>query len=167
MAAFIVEGGKPLSGTIIPQGAKNEALQVISAVLLTNSEVRIKNVPDILDVRNLINLLAEIGVKVKEESKGNFCFKADHIDENYALSDEFCRKAAALRGSVMLVGPRLSRLGKAYFPKPGGDKIGRRRVDTHLLGLMNLGAEMEYDSSKKAYFLRTKENLKGTYMLLD
>ena len=167
MATFIVEGGRKLSGTITPQGAKNEALQVISAVLLTKSEVRISNIPDILDVRNLIGLLKEIGVQIKETSKGSFSFTADTLNEDFILSDEFISKCAALRGSVMLVGPLLARLGKAYFPKPGGDKIGRRRVDTHLTGLMALGAKMEYDSEKKAFLLTAPKGLKGTKMLLD
>lgn len=169
MAAFVVEGGHKLSGTIRPQGAKNEALEVICAVLLTSEEVKISNVPEILDIRNLILLLEGMGVSVNRLEKGTYVFKADNIDENYIKSDDFVRKCASLRGSVMVVGPLLARFGHAYFPKPGGDKIGRRRVDTHILGMMNLGASQEYDVDKKAFSLQTSENgrLKGTKMLLD
>lgn len=134
MAAFIIEGGHPLSGTIIPQGAKNEALQVISATLLTSEEVRISNIPDIRDVNNLIQLVRDIGVKVTRLGDGEYVFKADEPDLNYLESDEFVRKCAALRGSVLLIGPLLARFGKAVITKPGGDKIGRRRLDTHFLG---------------------------------
>ncbi|MGN1046650.1 MAG: UDP-N-acetylglucosamine 1-carboxyvinyltransferase [Candidatus Cryptobacteroides sp.] len=169
MGSFIVEGGHRLSGTIRPQGAKNEALEVISAVLLTGEEVTISNVPEILDVKNLILLLEGMGVKVNRLDKGVFSFKADEIDEEYVSSEDFVSKCAKLRGSVMVVGPLLARFGKAYFPKPGGDKIGRRRVDTHILGMMNLGAQQEYDPKRKAFFLHIPENqrLKGRYMLLD
>ena len=169
MGSFIVEGGHRLSGTIRPQGAKNEALEVISAVLLTGEEVTISNVPEILDVKNLILLLEGMGVKVNRLDKGVFSFKADEIDEEYVSSEDFVSKCAKLRGSVMVVGPLLARFGKAYFPKPGGDKIGRRRVDTHILGMMNLGAQQEYDPKRKAFFLHIPENqrLKGKYMLLD
>ena len=134
MSSFVVEGGHRLSGTIRPQGAKNEALQIISAVLLTREEVRIENIPEILDIRNLILLLEGMGVKVKRHDKGVYTFKADEIDPEYILSADFVAKCAKLRGSVMVVGPLLARFGKAYFPKPGGDQIGRRRVDTHILG---------------------------------
>lgn len=145
MSSFVIEGGHKLSGTIMPQGAKNEALEVISAVLLTRDEVKISNVPEILDVKNLILLLQDMGVKVTRHEKGVYTFKADNLDEKYISSEEFVRKCARLRGSVMVVGPLLARFGHAYFPKPGGDKIGRRRVDTHIQGMINLGAELSYD----------------------
>lgn len=169
MASFVVEGGHKLSGTIRPQGAKNEALQVISAVLLTSEEVTISNIPEILDIRNLILILEGMGVKVTRHEKGKYTFKADEIDREYIESADFVKKCASLRGSVMVVGPLLARFGHAYFPKPGGDKIGRRRVDTHILGMMHLGAEQEYDEEKKAFYLHTPEGqrLKGKYMLLD
>lgn len=169
MSSFVIEGGHKLSGVIRPQGAKNEALQVISAVLLTDDEVTISNIPEILDIRNLIILLEGMGVKVTRKEKGCYVFKADEIDIDYVRSDDFVRKCAALRGSLMVVGPILARFGSAYFPKPGGDKIGRRRVDTHILGLMNLGAGLEYDNDKKAFYLHVPEGqrLKGKYMLLD
>ena len=169
MGSFVVEGGHRLSGVIRPQGAKNEALEVICAVLLTKDEVTISNIPEILDIKNLILLLEALGVKVRRIEKGVFSFKADEIDEEYASSEDFVAKCAKLRGSVMVVGPLLARFGKAYFPKPGGDKIGRRRVDTHILGMMNLGAQQEYDSKRKAFFLHIPENqrLTGRYMLLD
>ncbi len=169
MASFVVEGGHKLSGTIRPQGAKNEALQVISAVLLTSEEVTISNIPEILDIRNLILILEGMGVKVTRHEKGKYTFKADEIDREYIESADFVKKCASLRGSVMVVGPLLARFGHAYFPKPGGDKIGRRRVDTHILGMMHLGAEQEYDEEKKAFYLHTPDGqrLKGKYMLLD
>lgn len=169
MASFVVEGGHKLSGTIRPQGAKNEALQVISAVLLTSEEVTISNIPEILDIRNLILILEGMGVKVTRHEKGKYTFKADEIDREYIESADFVNKCASLRGSVMVVGPLLARFGHAYFPKPGGDKIGRRRVDTHILGMMNLGAEQEYDEAKRAFYLHTPDGqrLKGKYMLLD
>lgn len=169
MSSFVVEGGHRLSGAIRPQGAKNEALQVISAAILTGEEVTISNIPEILDIRNLILLLEGMGVKVTRRDKGVYTFKADEIDPDYVLSPDFVSKCAKLRGSVMVVGPLLARFGQAYFPKPGGDQIGRRRVDTHILGFMNLGAEQEYDSEKKAFHLRVPEGkaLEGRYMLLD
>ena len=169
MSSFVVEGGYKLSGTIRPQGAKNEALQVISAVLLTKEEVKISNVPEILDIKNLILLLESMGVKVFRHEKGVYTFKADEIDADYVMSADFVSKCAKLRGSVMVVGPLLARFGRAYFPKPGGDQIGRRRVDTHILGFMNLGAAQEYDSDKKAFYLHVPEGktLTGKYMLLD
>lgn len=167
MSSFIIEGGHRLSGTIRPQGAKNEALEVISAVLLTDEEVRISNVPEILDVRNLILLLEGMGVSVTRHEKGSYSFKADHLDLNYITSPDFVRKCASLRGSVMVVGPLLARFGQAYFPKPGGDKIGRRRVDTHIQGMVNLGASHEYDNDMKAFSLSAPDGLKGSYMLLD
>ncbi len=172
MSSFVIEGGHRLSGTIMPQGAKNEALEVISAVLLTEEEVKISNVPEILDVKNLILLLQDMGVEVNRLEKGVYTFKADNLNEDYISSEEFVRKCARLRGSVMVVGPLLARFGHAYFPKPGGDKIGRRRVDTHIQGMINLGAELTYDSSLRAFYLSCKKPLggsflKGAYMLLD
>ncbi len=169
MGSFVVEGGHKLSGAIRPQGAKNEALEVISAVLLTDEQVTISNVPEILDVKNLIILLEGMGVKVKRLDKGVYSFQADNIDTEYIASADFVAKCAHLRGSVMVVGPLLARFGRAYFPKPGGDKIGRRRVDTHILGMMKLGAVQDYDSSKKAFYLHVPQgsHLKGCYMLLD
>ncbi len=169
MSSFVIEGGHKLSGSIRPQGAKNEALQVISAVLLTKEEVVISNIPEILDVKNLILILEGMGVKVKRLDKGVYSFKADDISEDYITSADFVRKVASLRGSVMVVGPLLARFGRAYFPKPGGDKIGRRRVDTHILGFMNLGAHQEYDMDRKAFYLHVPEGqqLEGKYMLLD
>ena len=163
----MIEGGHRLSGSITPQGAKNEALQVISAVLLTPDPVTITNVPEILDVRNLIALLEGMGVKVERHSKGEYTFTAADVSREYICSGEFVRRCASLRGSVMVVGPLLARFGEAYFPKPGGDKIGRRRVDTHIDGFMKLGAECEYDNERRAYHLRTADYLKGCYMLLD
>ena len=167
MASFLIEGGHTLSGEITPQGAKNEALEVISAVLLTDEEVIISNIPDILDVRNLINLLQEMGVTAVEKEKGTWSFKADAIDIDYVESADFVKRCARLRGSVMIAGPLLARFGKAYFPKPGGDKIGRRRVDTHIMGMMTLGANQVYDFSRKAYHLTAPNGLVGKYMLLD
>ena len=167
MSTFTIEGGRKLSGSIVPQGAKNEALQVISAVLLTGEEVTLSNVPEILDVKNLISMLVDMGVKVTRKAKGEYSFKADNVDGSYVESPEFVRKSAALRGSVMLVGPLLSRFGRAYFPKPGGDKIGRRRVDTHLDGMVKLGASIEYNSIVRAYHLSAENGLAGCYMLLD
>lgn len=167
MSSFVIEGGHSLRGSITPQGAKNEALEVISAVLLTPCEVTISNVPEILDVKNLIALLDGMGVKVVRKEKGVYSFKADEIDTAYIESEEFVKRCAALRGSVMLVGPLLARFGHAYFPKPGGDKIGRRRVDTHLEGLSRLGAQLEYDREKRAFYLSCENGLKGCYMLLD
>jgi len=166
MSTFIVEGGHKLGGEIRPQGAKNEALEVISAVLLTSEEVRISNIPEILDVRNLIGLMEGMGVTVTRHAKGDYSFKADNIDETYIESEAFVKRCASLRGSVLVAGPLLARFGKAWFPKPGGDKIGRRRVDTHLEGLNRLGASLEYDSAKRAFRLEG-EKLRGCYMLLD
>lgn len=166
MESFIIEGGHPLSGTITPQGAKNEALEVISATLLTSEPVTISNVPDILDVNNLIQLLKDIGVKVTSERKGMFTFQADQIDLGFLSSDEYIRKCSALRGSVLLMGPLLGRFGKASVAEPGGDKIGRRRLDTHFLGFKNLGAKFISDDERKVFTIEAK-HLKGTYMLLD
>ena len=168
-STFIVEGGHELHGEIMPQGAKNEALEVISAVLLTKEEVIISNVPEILDVKNLINLLQGMGVKVKRIERGIYSFKADDIDTEYIESEDFVKKCASLRGSVLVVGPLLARFGEAWFPKPGGDRIGRRRVDTHIQGMINLGASHRYDEKRKAFHLHAPESghLQGTYMLLD
>lgn len=141
MAAFVIEGGHPLSGTITPQGAKNEALQVICASLLTSEEVIIRNIPDIRDVNNLIQLLRDIGVKVTKLSENDYAFQADELRLDYLESDEFVRKCSQLRGSVLMIGPLLARMGKAVIAKPGGDKIGRRRLDTHFLGFEKLGAK--------------------------
>ena len=167
MGRFIIEGGHRLSGEITPQGAKNEALEVISAVLLTADPVVISNVPEILDVKNLIDLLKGMGVKVQRLEKGTWRFQADAVDTAYIETEEFVRKCAALRGSVMVVGPLLSRFGHAWFAKPGGDKIGRRRVDTHLDGMVKLGAAMDYDANRRAFHLTSDGRLTGRYMLLD
>ncbi len=166
MASFVIEGGHRLSGEITPQGAKNEALQVLCAVLLTDEEVRIENIPDILDVNNLIGLLADIGVSVVRHGKGVCSFRADRLDPSYLESDEFVRKCAALRGSVMLIGPLLARLGKAVVTRPGGDKIGRRRLDTHFLGFSNLGAKLRHNAERNVYEIDAAE-LRGCQMLLD
>jgi UDP-N-acetylglucosamine 1-carboxyvinyltransferase len=171
MGRFVIEGGHRLSGEITPQGAKNEALQVISAVLLTDQPVMITNVPKIQDVENLIKLLQKMGVKTENPEKGTWVFQADAVDEDYIESEDFVKECAKLRGSVMLVGPLLARFGHAWFPKPGGDKIGRRRVDTHLVGFQVLGAEgaeaEDYVPSRQAYHLTSKGRLIGRYMLLD
>ncbi len=167
MAKFIIEGGHKLSGTITPQGAKNEALEVISAVLLTPDPVTITNIPEILDVKNLIELLRNMGVKVTRHAKGFYTFQADEVDTSYIETEEFVTKCAKLRGSVMVVGPLLTRFGHSWFPKPGGDKIGRRRVDTHLDGMVNLGAAMDYDPSRRAFHLTSSGRLTGRYMLLE
>ncbi|MCM1483387.1 MAG: UDP-N-acetylglucosamine 1-carboxyvinyltransferase [Muribaculaceae bacterium] len=169
MSTFIIEGGHRLNGKIVPQGAKNEALQIISAVLLTSDEVTVTNVPEILDVHNLIKLIEAMGVKVWHIEKGKYIFKADDINTEYIYSEDFVRRCASLRGSVLVVGPLLARFGRAYFAKPGGDKIGRRKVDTHITGLIRLGAKMTYDSDKCAYLLEAPadKKLKGAYMLLD
>lgn len=166
MASFEITGGKNLKGEIIPQGAKNEALQVICAVLLTEDEVTIRNIPDINDVNKLIILLGGLGVKVKKRGKGNYSFKADSIDLEYLRSDDFLAKGGGLRGSVMITGPLLARFKKAYMPQPGGDKIGRRRLDTHFIGLQSLGAKLDYNLNEKMYRFAA-DQLTGTYMLLD
>ena len=169
MSSFIIEGGHRLSGSIEPQGAKNEALEVLSAVLLTSEEVVITNVPEILDVKNLISLMGRMGVQVDRKAKGEYSFNAEKLDTEFIESPEFIRMCSSLRGSVMVAGPLLARLGHVWFPKPGGDKIGRRRVDTHISGLMGLGAELSYDSNKHAYQLSLPDgkHLTGKYMLLD
>ena len=175
MASFKIEGGHLLRGSITPQGAKNEALQVICATLLTSEPVTISNIPDIRDVNNLIQLLKEIGVKVTDGPSGTYTFQADELDLNFLESDEFVNKCAQLRGSVMMIGPLLARMGKAIITKPGGDKIGRRRLDTHFLGFEKLGAEFRQIKSRNVYeisanangLLSTGNSLKGAYMLLD
>ncbi|MCM1348393.1 MAG: UDP-N-acetylglucosamine 1-carboxyvinyltransferase [Firmicutes bacterium] len=169
MSTLIIEGGHKLSGSIEPKGAKNEALQVIAASLLTPEPVNISNIPEILDIKNLILLLEGMGVNVTRHSKGNYTFEAKEINEDYIRSRDFVKKCASLRGSVLVVGPLLARFGIAYFAKPGGDKIGRRKIDTHILGFEKLGAECDYDSTMKAYKLTTPKGgkLKGCYMLLD
>ncbi|MGN1264152.1 MAG: UDP-N-acetylglucosamine 1-carboxyvinyltransferase [Prevotella sp.] len=166
MSSFIIEGGNPLSGTITPQGAKNEALEVICASLLTSEEVHISNIPDILDVNNLIRLLTDIGVDVTRNGKNEYTFKAENINLNYLESDEFLTRCASLRGSVLLIGPLLARFGKAVITKPGGDKIGRRRLDTHFLGLKRLGAKFRHIEERGIYEIGANR-LKGCYMLLD
>ena len=166
MASFIIEGGHLLQGTITPQGAKNEALQVICATLLTEEEVIIRNIPNIRDVNNLIQLLRDIGVKVTKKEENTYTFKADELNLDYLQSDEFVKKCAALRGSVMMIGPLLARMGKAVITKPGGDKIGRRRLDTHFLGFEKLGATFNRVEGRDVYEISAKQ-LKGTYMLLD
>lgn len=166
MESFIIEGGHSLSGTITPQGAKNEALEVICASLITPEEVRIKNIPDILDVKNLILLLTDIGVDVTRISRNEYSFKAENINLDYLESDEFIRKCASLRGSVLMIGPLLARFGKAVVTKPGGDKIGRRRLDTHFLGFKYLGAKFLHNDERNTFEINGKE-LKGCYMLLD
>ncbi len=166
MASFIIEGGHRLSGTIVPQGAKNEVLQILCAVLLTSDEVIVRNVPDILDVNNLIDLLSSLGVHSRRISAGEWSFKAEKIDMDFALSEEMVRKSAGLRGSVMLLGPLLARTGRTVVSKPGGDKIGRRRVDTHINGLKALGAQFTLNEEKGCYEL-SADKLRGCYMLLD
>ncbi len=166
MESFIIEGGQLLKGTITPQGAKNEALQVISACLLTDDEVHIKNVPDILDVNNLIRLLKDMGVDVKKNAPNDYTFCAKNLNLDYLQSDAFVRKCASLRGSVLLIGPLLGRFGKAVIAEPGGDKIGRRRLDTHFLGFKKLGAKFVHEEERNVYDIEAKR-LKGCYMLLD
>ena len=166
MESFIIEGGHPLQGEIKPQGAKNEALQVICASLLTKEEVRINNIPDILDVNNLIQLLRDIGVEVNQLSRNEYSFQARELNLEYLESDEFVRKCASLRGSVLMIGPLLGRFGNATIAEPGGDKIGRRRLDTHFLGFKHLGANFVYNEKRNVYNIHAQK-LKGSYMLLD
>ena len=166
MNSFIIEGGRPLSGTITPQGAKNEALQVICASLLTDEAVTIKNIPDILDVNNLIQLLRDVGVSVTKHNRNDYTFQADKVRLDYLESDEFVRKCAALRGSVLMIGPLLARFGRAIVAEPGGDKIGRRRLDTHFLGFKKLGAQFDFNAKRNVYDIHS-EHMKGCYMLLD
>ncbi|WP_315571066.1 UDP-N-acetylglucosamine 1-carboxyvinyltransferase [Alloprevotella tannerae] len=166
MASFVIEGGHRLKGVIEPQGAKNEALEVIAATLLTAEPVRLTNIPDILDVNNLIRLIADMGVGVTKNGAGDYTFCADHVDLNYLHSDEFLRRCTQLRGSVLLMGPLLARFGRASMAKPGGDKIGRRRLDTHFLGFRHLGADFVFDEKAGVFTIEAKA-LHGTYMLLD
>jgi UDP-N-acetylglucosamine 1-carboxyvinyltransferase len=166
MAIFEVTGGKQLKGDIIPQGAKNEALQILCAVLLTPEKVTISNIPDIVDINKLIDLLRDLGVKVEKTGHEEYTFQSDDIKVDYLVSPEFKKKGGGLRGSTMIIGPMLARFGVAYMPKPGGDKIGRRRMDTHFIGFENLGANFEYDAENENFKVSAKK-LKGTYMLLD
>lgn len=166
MASYIIEGGHPLCGEITPQGAKNEALQIICATLLTQEEVNIKNIPNILDVNNLIQLLRDIGVTVTKNNEGDFTFQANNINLDYLQSTDFLTRCSKLRGSVLLVGPLLARFGKAIISKPGGDKIGRRRLDTHFFGLQKLGAQFSHDIEEGTFTIQA-DKLQGTYMLLD
>lgn len=167
MGTFVIEGGHPLHGTITPQGAKNEALQVVCAVLLTSEPVTISNLPDIVDVNRLIDLLSSMGVKVEKRDAGSFRFQADDVNLDYLESEEFRTKGSGLRGSVMVMGPLLSRFGKGYMSKPGGDKIGRRRMDTHFIGFENLGATFRYDAGETFYRAEAPNGLTGSHMLLD
>jgi len=166
MSLFRIKGGQSLKGEIIPQGAKNEALQVICVPLLTGEPVTINNIPDILDVNKLIELVGELGCKVEKLKKGSYRFTAAEVNTKYLQSEEYRKKAASLRGSVMLLGPILARFGAASIPKPGGDKIGRRRLDTHFIGFQNLGAKFNFDSNENLFHIDASE-LKGSYMLLD
>jgi UDP-N-acetylglucosamine 1-carboxyvinyltransferase len=166
MGSFIIDGSCKLSGEIIPQGAKNEALQILCAVLLTSETVTINNIPEILDVNKLIELLADMGIKVNRKGPGSYTFKAEEVNLEYLKSSQFRKKGGSLRGSVMLIGPMLGRFGKAYMPQPGGDKIGRRRLDTHIFGLQKLGAQFDFENVNTFYSVTAKE-LKGCYMLLD
>ncbi len=166
MASFEIQGGYSLKGEVTAQGAKNEALQIISACLLTPEKVTVSNIPEILDVIRLIELLKHLGVSVTRNGPGEYEFTADRVDPEYLLTEDFRTRAAGLRGSVMIIGPLLARFGKAYMPKPGGDKIGRRRLDTHFFGFMKLGARFEYNQKEDFYQVQAKD-LRGTYMLLD
>jgi UDP-N-acetylglucosamine 1-carboxyvinyltransferase len=166
MSAFIIEGGRPLKGEIVPQGAKNEALQVLCATLLSSEPIRINNLPDIADVNNQIRLLQDVGVRVTRHGQGDMTFQADNVDISYLQSDEFLERCSRLRGSVMFVGPLVARFGHAFVSKPGGDKIGRRRLDTHFLGIQKLGAEFTYDADRGLFEIKA-DRLQGTYMLLE
>lgn len=166
MGTFQITGGHRLSGSITPQGAKNEALQIICATLMSAERITISNIPDIVDVNKLIDILVDLGVKVQRKAHGSYSFKADDLNLEYLESDEFKVKGASLRGSIMIVGPLLARFGKGYIPKPGGDKIGRRRLDTHFIGFQKLGATFRYKPGESFYGVEAKK-LKGTYMLLD
>jgi UDP-N-acetylglucosamine 1-carboxyvinyltransferase len=167
MGSFRIEGGCKLQGEIIPQGAKNEALQILCAVLLTDEEVLIDNVPDIRDVNKLIEILGNLGVTVQKLKKGAYSFKSDNLDLDYLESERFKEEGSALRGSIMIIGPLLSRFGKGFIPQPGGDKIGRRRLDTHFEGFIKLGATFRYNKEESFYGVEAANGLKGTYMLLD
>ncbi|MBS1657639.1 MAG: UDP-N-acetylglucosamine 1-carboxyvinyltransferase [Chitinophagales bacterium] len=166
MDAFKIEGGAKLKGTIVPQGAKNEALQILCAVLLTDEKITVHNVPDIADVNMLISLLGDFGVKVKKLKEGSYSFQAKHVDLDFLYTKEYAKKASKLRGSIMILGPLLARFKKAYIPRPGGDKIGRRRLDTHFLAFEKLGAKFNFDVKDNSFTVDASE-LKGTYMLLD
>jgi UDP-N-acetylglucosamine 1-carboxyvinyltransferase len=167
MATFQIEGGHQLKGDIQPQGAKNEALQILCAVLLTPEKVTISNVPDIIDVNKLIMILENLGVKVEKVAKGEFTFQADELDLEYLESEKFKKEGSGLRGSIMIVGPLLARFGKGYIPRPGGDKIGRRRLDTHFEGFIKLGATFRYNREERFYGVEAPNGLTGAYMLLD
>jgi UDP-N-acetylglucosamine 1-carboxyvinyltransferase len=167
MGTFQIEGGKSLKGEITPQGAKNEALQVLCTVLLTAKKVTINNIPDIIDVNKLIALLGNLGVKIQKNNHGSFTFQADDVKTDYLETEAFKKEGGSLRGSIMIVGPLLARFGKGYIPKPGGDKIGRRRLDTHFEGFINLGAKFRYNREDHFYGVETDGRLKGAYMLLD
>ena len=167
MGTFQIEGGHQLQGEIKPQGAKNEVLQILCAVLMTSEEVIINNIPDIRDVNKLIEILGNLGVKVSKLGKGSYSFKADELDLEYLESEKFKNEGSSLRGSIMIVGPLLSRFGKGYIPRPGGDKIGRRRLDTHFEGFIKLGANFRYNEEECFYGVEAPEGLTGTYMLLD
>jgi UDP-N-acetylglucosamine 1-carboxyvinyltransferase len=167
MGTFKIEGGIRLKGDVTPQGAKNEALQILCAVLLTPEKVTINNIPDIIDVNKLITLLGNLGVKIQKNGPGSITFQADEVNVGYLETEAFKKEGGSLRGSIMIVGPLLSRFGKGYIPKPGGDKIGRRRLDTHFEGFINLGAKFRYEKEDHFYGVETSTRLKGTYMLLD
>ncbi len=167
MASFVIEGGHKLQGEIKPQGAKNEVLQILCATLLTSEEVTVNNIPDILDVNNLIQLLRDMEVKVQKTGIDSYTFQADAVNLEYLRSDEYLKKCASLRGSVMLVGPLVARFGLALVSKPGGDKIGRRRLDTHFTGIQRLGADFDYDAARSVYMVKAADGLTGADMLLD
>ena len=167
MGTFQIEGGHSLSGSIQPQGAKNEALQILCAVLLTSEKVVINNIPDIIDVNKLIKLLGNLGVKIEKLGKGSYSFQSDAIDLEYLESDAFKQEGSGLRGSIMIVGPLLGRFGKGYIPRPGGDKIGRRRLDTHFEGFVKLGAKFRYNKEERFYGVEAPNGLTGNYMLLE
>ncbi|NND88023.1 MAG: UDP-N-acetylglucosamine 1-carboxyvinyltransferase, partial [Flavobacteriaceae bacterium] len=167
MGIFQIEGGHQLKGEIHPQGAKNEALQILCAVLLTSEKVRIENIPDIRDVNKLIGILKNLGVKVEAKGKGTYTFQADDLNLEYLESELFKKEGSSLRGSIMIVGPLLARFGKGYIPRPGGDKIGRRRLDTHFKGFIDLGAKFRYNKEERFYGVEAPDGLTGTYMLLD
>ena len=167
MGTFKIEGGKALKGEITPQGAKNEALQVLCPVLLTSEKVRVTNIPDIIDVNKLITLLGNLGVKIQKSGPGDYTFQADEVNVNYLKTEAFKKEGGSLRGSIMIVGPLLARFGCGYIPKPGGDKIGRRRLDTHFEGFINLGAKFRYEREDHFYGVEIDGRLQGNYMLLD
>lgn len=167
MGTFKIEGGTPLKGNVQPQGAKNEALQVLCPVLLTSEKVRVTNIPDIIDVNKLITLLGNLGVKIQKNGPGDYTFQADDVNVGYLETEAFKKEGGSLRGSIMIVGPLLARFGKGFIPKPGGDKIGRRRLDTHFEGFINLGAKFRYNKEDHFYGVENEGRLKGAYMLLD